>query len=288
MPELPEVETLKRELNRVLPGQKIKSAQVHWPKAVAPLRVPEFEKRISDTTIAAILRRAKIIILDLKGPLSLAIHLKMTGQLIYHRKKGRDLVGGHPDPGYEEIVPNKHTRLTFEFRDGSKLYFNDQRKFGWVRLVNDSELKDLTGEIGVEPLSKLFTAELLSDLFARYPNRTIKQILMDQKLIAGIGNIYADESAFLAKLRPDRRARTLTKAQIGVLTEKIVEVLKASIKLKGTSSRNYRRSDGSRGGFVPRLFVYGRAGQACKICGTKILKTRHHGRGTSFCPHCQR
>lgn len=288
MPELPEVETLRRELNKVLTGKKVKFAKVLWHKTVLPLSVEEFERQIKGKIIQDIERQAKILITNFTDPTSLAFHLKMTGQLIFHPAKGQNIIGGHPAPEDEKILPNKHTRLILNFSDGSILYFNDLRKFGWARLVDDSQLKDLTKNIGVEPLSKLFTDQFLIDLFKRFPNRTIKQILMDQTLIAGIGNIYADESAFLAKLLPTRKANTVKPAQIKKLQLAIVNVLKLSIKMKGTSSRNYRRSDGSLGGFVPHLYVYGRAGLPCKVCGTPIIKIRHNGRGTHYCPHCQK
>lgn len=288
MPELPEVETLRRELNKALKNKKIKSAQVLWPKTVAPLSVDLFEKQIKNKTIGKIERQAKILILNFIDTTALAFHLKMTGQLIFQPQKGDNIIGGHPAPKDEIVLPNSHTRLILNFSDGSILYFNDLRKFGWARLMDDSQLKNLTKNIGVEPLSKLFTEQFLIDLFKRYPNRTVKQILMDQTLIAGIGNIYADESAFLAKILPNRKAGTLNSQQIKKLHQAIIAVLKLSIKMKGTSARNYRRSNGQVGGFVPYLFVYGRKGQPCKICQTVIEKIKHNGRGTHFCPKCQK
>ena len=293
MPELPEVETLKRELNHALVGLTIKKAEVLWPKTVAPLSVKIFGKEIVNKKIKAVNRQAKILIIDFSDSTALAIHLKMTGQLIFvpavllSKTAENVIAGGHPDDQMIEPQPSKYTRLIFEFTDGSHLYFNDLRKFGWVRLVDDSQLKDLTKHLGIEPLSRFFTDDTLIDIFKKYPNRTIKQILMDQTLIAGIGNIYADESCFLAKLLPTRKSTTLKPAQIKTLREKIIAVLKLSIQKKGTSSRNYRRSDGSLGGFVPHLNVYSRADLPCKICGRPIQKIRHAGRGTHFCGHCQ-
>lgn len=296
MPELPEVETLKRGLGKALVGRKIKSAKVLWPKTVAPLSAPAFAKAMArQRKIKSVNRQAKILIIDFVDSTALAIHLKMTGQLIFTPAsakasawRSKIISGGHPDDQMTEKQPSKYTRLIFEFTDGSHLYFNDLRKFGWVRLVDDSQLKDLTKNIGVEPLSKFFTDQVLIDIFKRYPKRTIKQILMDQTLIAGIGNIYADESCFLAKLLPTRKSATLKPAQIKKLREKIIAILKLSVQKKGTSSRNYRRSDGSRGGFVPHLNVYGRAGLPCKVCGRPIQKIRHIGRGTHFCANCQK
>jgi formamidopyrimidine-DNA glycosylase len=238
-----------------------------------------------------------MLFLDLEGKKALAVHLKMTGQLIFApyqglslgASKGKFLVGGgHPDDQMSEKQPSKYTRLIFEFTDKSKLYFNDLRKFGWVKLVNDEEMGTLVSKVGPEPLSLAFTPKLLAEIFNKYKNRTIKQILLDQTLIAGIGNIYADEACFLSKLLPTRKSNTLRPSQIKDLRDNIVKVLKLSIQKKGTSSRNYRRSDGSLGGFVPHLKVYGRAGQPCKVCKKPIQKNRHAGRGTHFCAHCQK
>jgi formamidopyrimidine-DNA glycosylase len=283
MPELPEVETLKRELNKVLPGLKIKDTQVLWAKTVSPLSPSVFLKQIKGKKIKEIRRRAKMLFIDLEGDLALAVHLKMTGQLIY-----KDIAGGHPDDQMAEKQPSKYTRLIFEFTDKSNLYFNDLRKFGWVKLVDDKQMDKLVENVGPEPLSSIFTPQVLIDIFKKYPNRTIKQILLDQTLIAGIGNIYADEACFLSKLLPTRKSSTLKPAQVKDLRDNIIKVLKLSIQKKGTSSRNYRRSDGSMGGFVPHLNVYGRKGESCKICAQPIEKIRHVGRGTHFCKHCQK
>jgi formamidopyrimidine-DNA glycosylase len=274
MPELPEVETLKRELGRVIVGLRIKKVKVLWPKTVAPLSVKVFEKEIVGKVIKSVSRQAKILIIDLTDTTALAIHLKLTGQLIFIPRVvlGQVVTGGHPNDQMTEKQPSKYTRIIFEFTDGSHLYFNDLRKFGWVRLVDDTQLKNLTQNLGFEPLSKLFTDQAMIDIFKHYPNRTIKQILLDQTLITGIGNIYADESCFLAKLLPTRKAQTLKPVQIKKLREKIIAVLKLSIQKKGTSSRDYRRSDGSLGGFVPYLKVYGRAGNPAKFAITQFKK----------------
>ncbi len=294
MPELPEVETLKRELSRVVVGLKIKNCKVLWAKTVSPLSPKKFAKQTKNKKIVGVRRRAKMLFLDLEGSQALAVHLKMTGQLIFLpprtvlRGSSRAVLGGHPDDQMLEKQPSKYTRLIFEFTDKSKLYFNDLRKFGWIKLVTDKEMSKLTEKVGPEPLSPIFTPNLLIEIFKKYKNRTIKQILLDQSLIAGIGNIYADEACFLSKLRPDRKTQTLKPAQIKNLRENIIKVLKLSIQKKGTSSRNYRRSDGSRGGFVPHLNVYGRESEHCKVCHRTIQKIRHIGRGTHFCPHCQK
>lgn len=288
MPELPEVETLKRELAKVLPGRQIKSVEILWWKTVSPLSPEEFIKQVIGKKITGISRRAKMLFIDFADTTALAVHLKMTGQLIFEPKKGRAISGGHPDQALAKKQPTKHTRLFFLFKDGSRLFFNDLRKFGWIRLVDDSQIKRLTAPIGIEPLSKIFTDQALSDIFKRFPNRTIKKILLDQTLVAGLGNIYVDEACFLAKLLPARQSKDLKPLELKKLRRAIVDVLKLSIRKKGTSSRNYRRSDGSLGGFVPYLNVYGRQKEPCKKCGAPIQKFTHAGRGTHFCQNCQK
>lgn len=288
MPELPEVETLRRELHGFLKGKKITAVEVLWPKLVAPLTPTKFKRELVGQTIKEIKRSAKVLIIDLVGPQSLLFHLKMTGQLIIVPTTGPKIIGGHPAVEDENVLPNKHTRLIITFTDHSKLYFNDLRKFGWAKLANDQQVKNVISGHGPEPLSKDFSPNFLSQLFKHYPNRSLKQILMDQKLIAGIGNIYADESCFLAGLKPERQAKTVSQTKIKELQEKIVEVLKHSIAKKGTSARDYRRSNGQPGGFVPYLYVYGRGGSPCKKCGTILKKIKHHGRGTVYCPMCQK
>jgi formamidopyrimidine-DNA glycosylase len=294
MPELPEVETIKQDLNKVIVGKQIAKATILWAKTVAPLSPTNFQKKISGTKITTIERRAKMIRIKLTGPLDLLIHLKMTGQLIFTppttviKKFPMTVVGGHPDNQMFEPQPSKFTRLIFDFSDGSKLFFNDMRKFGWVKLLDDATVAKLFAEHGPEPLTKDFSLKYFQSLLSTYPRRPIKQILLDQKLIAGIGNIYADESCFIAKILPTRLAGKITGPESKKLHQAIIAVLKHSISKHGTSSRNYVRSDGSQGGFVPHLQVYGRAGQPCKVCKRPIQKIRLLGRGTQYCANCQK
>ena len=286
MPELPEVETIKRELDKALKNKVIKSVEILWPKVTSPLSGKEFTKQVVDKKILTVSRRAKMILIDLSGPLTLAVHLKMTGQLIYVPKTGKLIAGGHPTNDVQ--TPGRHTRLIFSFTDGSTLYFNDLRKFGWVHVVDDKLTQYLENNVGIEPLSRSFTLPVFIDIVKSKPNWTIKQVLLDQTLIAGIGNIYADESAFLSGVLPMRKVSKLTPKEVGLLYKNIIGVLKLSISKKGTSSKNYRRSNGELGGFVPYLQVYGRKGEPCKKCRTPIQKTKHAGRGTHFCIKCQK
>jgi formamidopyrimidine-DNA glycosylase len=274
MPELPEVETLKRELARVLVGKKIKKIE------------GDFKLKLAGREIVGLERRAKILIFKLDSDY-LLVHLKMTGQLVYG-----EVMGGHPED------PHKYTRATIFFTDNSKLLFNDLRKFGWLKLVRDKDLSKHIDHLGPEPLEKEFTLRKFEEILARYPNRKIKQLLLDQTLIAGLGNIYVDESCFLASILPTRLAGSLTKTEKQKLHHSIIAVLKLSISKKGTSARNYVRSNGEKGGMVPHLNVYGRGGKICKRCAAsaealakeeqKIEKIKLGGRGTHFCPKCQK
>jgi formamidopyrimidine-DNA glycosylase len=293
MPELPEVETIKRELDKVLRNKIISGVEILWPKTISPTTEIKFKEIVIGKKIISLERRAKMLFIHLNKNISLAIHLKMTGQLIYvpsqksgQTKPNKIITGGHPT--HDIQTPGRHTRLIFSLKDGSKLYFNDLRKFGWVRILDEKLKKYINTEIGLEPLSGDFTLVNFKNILKKYQNRTVKQILLDQKLIAGIGNIYADESAFLAKVLPMRKVKTLAEKEINALHKNIIAVLKLSIQKKGTSSKNYLRSNGQKGGFVPFLMVYDRKGEKCKRCGTLILKTKHAGRGTHYCPRCQK
>lgn len=295
MPELPEVETIKRELGQSLKSQVISDVEILWWKTISPATAINFKKIIIGRRIIGLERRAKMLLIHLNKTrptgssgreISLAIHLKMTGQLIFVPKSGKMILGGHPT--HDVQTPGRHTRLIFKLKSGDTLYFNDLRKFGWVRILDEKLKKYIDTEVGIEPLSTKFTIANFKKLLGKYGNRTVKQILLDQKLIAGIGNIYADEAAFLSHVLPMRKTKTLTEKEITDLHKNIVAVLKLSISKKGTSSKNYLRSNGEKGGFVPHLMVYGRRNEKCKTCGTLILKTKHAGRGTHYCPVCQK
>lgn len=292
MPELPEVETLRRELSRAVVGRTIVSVRVIREKSIRPLSVRRFAAALRGRTITSISRQAKILFFDLTAPRrgrsTLAVHLKMTGQLIFTPHAGTMVVGGHPQRNGGVGLPNAYTRVVLKFSDGSTLYFNDLRLFGWLRILDDLERKALTADSGVEPLSKDFTDSTLGEFLKRFPRRSLKKLLLDQHLVAGLGNIYVDEACFRARVRPTRLAGTITRAETARLFTSIVAVLTLSIKNKGTSARNYRRADGTPGGFTKHLAVYGRQGLPCPQCGTSIQKIRHAGRGTHFCPKCQK
>ncbi|HLC89838.1 MAG TPA: DNA-formamidopyrimidine glycosylase [Patescibacteria group bacterium] len=297
MPELPEVETLRRELSVAIKGKTIKSAEIKWPKMVKPLAPAEFAKKIKGKKIIAVNRRAKVLILDLNDNNYLVIHLKLTGQFIFSRfaprqargkNKPRLVFGGHPQKGGTQNLPNKFTHIIITFTDGSKLFFNDLRKFGWMRIVDQRSVDQLISEYGVEPLSKEFNLKKFQEILKRYPNRKIKQILMDQSLIAGVGNIYCDESCFGGRILPTRIVNTLKEKEIKSLYRYLPKILRFAIAKKGTSANTFIQLDGKPGGMEPYLKVYGRKGEKCKRCGDKIMRIKLNGRGTHFCQNCQK
>lgn len=287
MPELPEVETLKNGL-KPLEGKIIKSVKIDWPKMVRPLSEEEFVKKLKGKEIVSVDRRAKVLILELTKNYFLLVHLKMTGQLVFQPYDGKLVIGGHPQKGGVNELPNKFTHAEIDFTDKSKLYFNDQRKFGWLKLVSKEEKEKMLAGYGVEPLEKEFTLKKLKSILARYPKRKIKQILMDQTLISGLGNIYVDESCFYAKILPTRISGDLNEQEIKQLHEGIKKILRLSITKKGTSFSHYVNADAKPGGFVPYLKVYGRKGEKCLRCQGKIHRIKLNGRGTHFCDSCQK
>jgi len=298
MPELPEVQTIVNELARKIKGKKIKAVEVDAARSAQP-SPNVLRTKLKGKTIKAVKRRGKMIDIDLGGNDNILIHLKMTGQLVFVAKGGQKVSGGparnasrsdsgrHPI-GNVGVLPNKFSHVIIHFTDGSTLYFNDIRKFGWVKYADNLERELARQKFGVEPFDKQYTLENLRAIIRRSPKKKIKQLLMDQQKIAGIGNIYADESLFAARLRPTRPAGRLKDKEIAELFRVIPKILKFAIGKGGTSADNYVRTDGSQGGMMPYLKVYGREGEKCRRCGGIIKKIRMGGRGTHFCPACQK
>jgi formamidopyrimidine-DNA glycosylase len=292
MPELPEVETIKNQLVEKIIGKKIEKVKIFLPKMVkTPLSI--FKGAVLNSVINSIRRRAKLIIIDLSGGHSLLIHLKMTGQLIYEESKILN----------QEL--RKHTRVIFDFVNGNRLLFNDLRQFGYIKLLKTNEAEKLfEKEYGPEPLENNFTIKTFKNILMRKPmakrksfsknpsfrptGRKIKQFLMDQKNIAGIGNLYADEILFFAGVMPARKISTLTDKEIEKILTGIKKILKEAIKYRGSSVDNYLDARGKTGEYHLRLKVYGHKGQPCKKCKNKIQKIKLAGRGTHFCPKCQK
>lgn len=284
MPELPEVETIVSDLNKKLKNKIIIAFKI-LDKKVVQSSQDDF-KKVAGKKVGSVERRAKMIIFNF-GRDFLVMHLKMTGQLVL-KTKNNVSAGGHPIIGIGKELPNKFTRLIFEFNDTSKLYFNDVRKFGWAKIINQDDFEKLDAEIGVEPLSKDFTLGYLEKIIANRKKLTIKQAIMDQKHIAGIGNIYADEALFMARIKPFRRSSSLKPAEIKKLWQAIPKILKFAVKHRGTSFSDYIDAQGETGNFIRYLKVYGRAGEKCRVCGNLILKKKLGGRGTNWCDECQK
>lgn len=307
MPELPEVQTVVSELNSKLTGLTVKRVVVRAPKLVgvgpetlSPKRttqestVKEFVRILSGKKILSVTRRAKLLIFDIEGPWSLFVHLKMTGQFIFEDTAQRKKTGGKyrilnkKSAPFVEL-PCAYTHVIFYFTNGSILYFNDVRKFGYLKLVKDTEvgtMKELK-EYGPEPLDKAFTFEIWKQAVKRRPRGKIKQVLMDNKIVVGIGNIYSDEILFHAKIQPLRTISSLAEKDLLAIYKHIGPVLRKGIQARGSSVGDFVRTDGTWGTMGKFHFVYGRKGNACKRCGALIVSIKFGGRTASFCPSCQ-
>jgi formamidopyrimidine-DNA glycosylase len=288
MPELPEVETVRAGLARLLPGRVIKSVANDTEKGFpnAPSDVRQF---LVGAEVTDVRRRAKVLLIELSSKYTLVTHLKMTGQLVFHSAEVH-FGAGHPSASLVRELPDKSTRVTLDFTDGSKLFFNDQRKFGWMRLMPTVEVPniDFMKKVGPEPLEVQFTWQIMRDRLQRRKNTNIKAALLDQSVIAGVGNIYADESLWGAKLHPSTLVKDVSDAKIKVLHRALVDVLTLSIQKGGSSNHTYVDAEGNKGSYMTFANVFRREGQPCPRCGTIIEKTRVAGRGTHSCPHCQR
>ncbi len=322
MPELPEVETVRIGLSQLLPGRVLQSVQHDTPKSfpTAPADVQEF---LVGASVTDVRRRAKVLMIDFSSDYTLVIHLKMTGQMVFvgrplsiqrrlessskiaaSQQKNDWIPGrarndnetevrfgaGHPNDSLIHELPDKSTRVAFTFTDSSKLFFNDQRKFGWVRLLPTLEVPniDFMKKVGPEPLSSEFTSSELAARLQRRKNTNIKAALLDQTVLAGVGNIYADESLWGAKIHPSTLVKNVSNKKIKTLFAELQYVLNLAIEKGGSSDRNYVNAEGKRGSYLSFARVFRREGQACPRCGTEIIKLRVAGRGTHICPRCQK
>lgn len=287
MPELPEVETIRVGLQALLPGRTITSIEHDWPKGFpnSPADVNEF---IIGAEVVEVVRRAKVLLIELSTKYSLIIHLKMTGQMVFRGEQ--QFAAGHPNDSLIGELPDRSTRVMITFRDGSRLFFNDQRKFGWMRLIPTAEVPfiDFFQKVGPEPLSTEFTPKVLYERLQQRKNTTIKAAILDQTVLAGIGNIYADEGLWGAKIHPSTRVKELSFEQVATLYRELIAVLRLSIQQGGSSDKNYVNAHGGRGSYLQFANVFRREGQPCTRCGSTIEKSRVAGRGTHTCPVCQR
>lgn len=273
MPELPEVESIKRTLTEKVLGQRITNINILWPAAVISLPGLDFTELVLDREIENIARRGKYLLLDLSRGLTLVIHFRMTGRLIFYE-------GKQP--------PAKHTHVVLTLEQG-ELHYSDLRKFGRIQLVPTVEIKKIPSlaKLGPEPLDEDFTFERLGKRLARRKRSTIKSSLLDQRVLAGLGNIYVDEALFRAGIMPNRKTNSLKISEIIKLHLAICEVLEEGIKARGTTFKDYRDALGNKGSFQNSLMVYGRGGLECKVCGQELKREKIAGRTTVYCPHCQ-
>lgn len=286
MPELPEVETVRRGLYELIVAKTIKSETHDTAKGFpnAPTDVAHF---LIDAMIINVRRRAKVLMIDLSTDYSLLIHLKMTGQLVF---VGEVRFGaGHPNDSLVNALPDTSTRVTLTFEDGSKLFFNDQRKFGWVKLLPTIEIPniDFMKKVGPEPLEADFTPSEFAARFKRRSKTSIKAAILDQSVIAGVGNIYADESLWGAKIHPKRLVCSMTPAEFKKLYTEVRAVMNLAIEKGGSSNHTYVNAQGKKGSYMDFARVFRREGLPCPRCGTTIVKLRVAGRGTHICPYCQ-
>lgn len=313
MPELPEVETVKRGLSRLIVRKSIISADSDNPKSF-PNSKQDIKSFLIGSKVKGVRRRAKVLIIDLSTKYSLVVHLKMTGQLVFINKNVEDrrsnmegsqspiansqisiasdevrFGAGHPNDSLVGKLPDKSTRVEITFSDGSKLFFNDQRKFGWMRLLPTEEIINLPfmQKVGPEPLDDTFTP---ADFIARFKRRSrtsIKAALLDQSVIAGVGNIYADESLWGAKIHPKRIVGDVSDTELVVLYKEVRDVMNLSIEKGGSTNRNYVDAEGKKGIYMDFARVFRREGLECPRCGAQIIKFKAAGRGTHVCPVCQ-
>lgn len=287
MPELPEVETVRRGLASLIVSKTVHRTWHDTPKGFpnAPQDVQNF---LIGASIIDVRRRAKVLIIDLSSGYSLLVHLKMTGQLVFVGGAVR-FGAGHPNDSLVGELPDKSTRVWLEFTDKTRLYFNDQRKFGWMRLLPTVEIPniDFMRKVGPEPLSDDFTLGDFAKRLAKRQRTSIKAALLDQTVIAGVGNIYADESLWGAKIHPSRRVVSLSDVELATLYGELRAVMNLAIEKGGSSNHTYVNAEGKRGSYMNFARVFRREGLTCPRCNTTIEKLRVAGRGTHICPTCQ-
>jgi formamidopyrimidine-DNA glycosylase len=276
VPELPETETIARDLDRAVRGATIVAVSVSHADVLREVTsAAELSARTVGATIGRCWRRAKLVVLDLSTGDRLVIQPRFTGGLLV-------------DDGTQPAVERRYAVVTWTLDDGRRLHYRDVRRLGTVSLMDVERFDAYTGALGVEPLGAAFTGARLAAVLGR-SRQAIKKVLMDQRQVAGVGNIYANEALWLARLDPSREARRVGAEPAGRLRDALVAVLGDSIAARGTSFRDYRDAAGGRGSYSAQLAVYGRAGQPCPRCGRRLIGTHAvDGRATVFCAECQR
>jgi len=275
VPELPETETIARDLDRELAGVRIVGVRVTRPDVLRDVRPAELARRLTGAAIERSWRRAKLVVIDVSTGDRVLVQPRFTGALLI-------------DAGALAERERRYSTVSLELNDGRSLHYRDIRRLGTVSLVTAERFAVIDAALGVEPLDPAFTGEHLSVLL-RGRRQAIKKVLMDQRIVAGIGNIYANEALWRAGIDPSREAGRIDPHEASALRDAIVNVLAESIAYRGTSFRDYRDASGTRGGFADRLAVYGRAGEACPRCGRRLIGTHAiDGRMTVLCARCQK
>ncbi len=274
MPELPEVETLRQALAAALCGKTFSEVELRYPPLVRQPSAAQFVQCLPGQQVEEVARRGKYLLLHLTS-LTLVIHLRMEGKVWL---------------GWAAEVQEKHVHAVFTFTDGTLLLYQDVRKFGTMDLVPRGRLELVSGlnRLGPEPLETHFTPAVLAQQLRKHARSMIKPALLNQEVVAGLGNIYTDEALFLAKIHPERRVSSLRGPHVLALHEAILDVLQRGLEAGGASVRSYRHSNGEEGAFQWQLYVYGRQGLPCERCQRPIQRIVVAGRGTHLCPRCQR
>lgn len=287
MPELPEVETVRRGLDRLVIGRTITSVVNDTAKSF-PNSEADVRQFVIGASIVTVRRRAKVLLIDLSTDYTLVTHLKMTGQLVF---VGSERFGaGHPNDSLIGDLPDRSTRVTIAFADGAHLYFNDQRKFGWIKLYPTVEVGniDFMQKVGPEPLEDDFTPQIFYDRLQRRKNTTIKAAILDQTVLAGVGNIYADEGLWGACIHPATRVKDVSRQQTDDLWREIRDVMTLAIEKGGSSNHTYINAEGKKGSYMDFARAFRREGQPCpRHPDVMIVKIKVAGRGTHICPACQ-
>ncbi len=283
MPELPEVETVRRSLEPLLVGKKIKAIKILRDKSF-----PNADQVSTclETEIVEVKRRAKFLQIVFKNGYQLLTHLKMTGQLIYKSEVGL-AGGGHPSNDVLQQLPGKHTRIIYKLSDGGQLFFNDMRVFGWMKVMTKAQVQAEYDKIGPDANNEIEWQWLKQKLINR--NQTIKQVIMDNQVWCGVGNIYASEILFISGVRPDRPAKRLTDEEIQTLVRNTKLILDEAIRCRGTTfDGKYVDGLGKTGNFAEKLKVYGKVGEPCQCCRQQLQSLKLGGRASVFCPQCQK
>ena len=289
MPELPEVEVIRSGLSELIAKKTIEKVNVLNAKSFQA-STSSIDVFVNNSTILSVKRRAKILLIELSSGYSLVIHLKMTGQLLFrdNQNKSKNFAGGHPSDSFLSVLPDNHTRVELIFTDSTTLFFNDMRKFGWIKLLPTTELKEekFIAKLGPEPLIGNPTPEYLKRI-SRHPKSLVKAALLNQEIVAGIGNIYADEALWGAMIHPKTRVENLSKKQLEDILNAAIEVMSFSINKGGSTDRNYLNAKGEKGSYLTFANVFRKEGKPCPRCGHVIEKIRVAGRGTHICSNCQ-